>query len=228
MTDNPITTPNPDQGCADASDHADTARIALIAFYADPDAAHRRLDHLSASEAPLDRISVLGRADSSGDDPLGIYHPGVGERMRGWGGVGALWGGIFGLLSGAAGIFVLPGFAPVVAAGPLVGSLTGAIAAAGAGGVLMAGAGAGQQLAVAIHRMGIPESCIGDMQDRLARGETMLMLILDPDEAARWRPLLGAPSADAGEDAADQSLPRPVALWALPFAGIADAVREQL
>jgi len=83
MTDNPITTPNPDQGCADASDHADTARIALVAFYADPDAAHRRLDHLSASEAPLDRISVLGRADSSGDDPLGIYHPGVGERMRG-------------------------------------------------------------------------------------------------------------------------------------------------
>jgi hypothetical protein len=29
----------------------------------------------------MDRISVLGRADTSGDDPLGIYYSGVGGRM---------------------------------------------------------------------------------------------------------------------------------------------------
>jgi hypothetical protein len=114
MTANHIRSPNPiddrnavpegDQACAAA--HADTARVALVAFYADAEAAHRRLDLLMRMEAPMDRISVLGRADSSGDDPLGIDYSGVGERMRGWGGLGALWGGIFGLLSGATGRFV--------------------------------------------------------------------------------------------------------------------------
>ena len=216
-----------DQACADAAAHADTARVALVAFYANADAAHRRLDLLSAKDAPMDRISVLGRADASGDDPLGIYYPGVGERMRGWGGVGAFWGGIFGLLSGAAGIFVLPGLAPLVAAGPLVGSLTGAAAGAGAGGVLMAGAGAGQQLAVAIHRMGIPASCIDDMQGRLTEGETLVMLVVAPAEAERWRPLLEG-RAEPSDARGTETAPAPVALWQLPFTGVAEAIRERL
>jgi hypothetical protein len=52
--------------CADAAEHSDESRIALVAFYADPDAAHRRLDLLSAKDAPMDRISVLftGFADA--------------------------------------------------------------------------------------------------------------------------------------------------------------------
>jgi hypothetical protein len=233
------------QACEEAAAQADTARVAMVAFYADPAAAHRHLDLLLNNEAPMDRVSVLGRADASGDDPLGLYYASAGERMRGWGKLGAFWGGIFGLLGGAAGLFVLPGVGTVMAAGPLVGSLTGAAAGAGAGGVLMAGAGAGQQLAVAIHRLGIPESCLGDMQERLARGETLLMLIMDPDEAARWRPLLeatpsrdqagaGAQTSDLTSDPAEQTaaaaapLPGPVALWQLPFTGVADAIREQL
>jgi hypothetical protein len=230
MNDDTTTAPTAadDQACADAAADADTTRVALMAFYADAEAAHRRLDLLMRNEAPMDRISVLGRADASGDDPLGIYYAGTGERMRGWGGLGAFWGGIFGLLSGAAGMFVLPGVGPMVAAGPLVGSLTGAAVGAGAGAAVMAGAGAGQQLAVAIHRMGIPESCIDDMQTRLTQGETMLMLILAPDEAERWRPLLDARTPPADANGAAEDLPRPAALWKLPFTGVAEAVRETL
>jgi hypothetical protein len=220
--------PEDDQACAVAAD-VDTARVALVAFYADADTAHRRLDLLMQKEAPMDRISVLGRADSSGDDPLGIYYPGVGERMRGWGGLGAFWGGIFGLLSGATGLFVLPGVGLMVAAGPVVASLTGAAVGAGAGGVLMAGAGAAQQLAVAIHRLGIPESCIDAMQKRLAHGETLVMMILAADESERWRPLLeGSTATDSTDDGAEEPVARPVALWTLPYTGVADAVREQL
>ncbi|MCF7983495.1 MAG: hypothetical protein K9L70_03750 [Thiohalocapsa sp.] len=243
MTDHRSTdhgaTPGGDRACADAAAGADTSRVALVAFYANADAAHRRLDLLITNEAPMDRISVLGRADTSGDDPLGIYYPGVGERVRGWGGLGALWGGIFGLLGGAAGFFMLPGIGPMIAAGPLVGSLTGAAAGAGAGagagGLLMAGAGAGQQLAVAIHRLGIPESCIDDMQERLGRGETLVMMILDQDEAQRWRALMEEPSSSVarreGEDEGQgggeaAEVPQPVALWTLPFTGVIDAIRE--
>jgi hypothetical protein len=238
MSNDPATSSNPieertdapedDQACAVTED-VDTARVALVAFYADADTAHRHLEILMRGEAPMDRISVLGRADSSGDDPLGIYYGGVGERMRGWGGLGALWGGLFGLLSGATGLFILPGVGPMVAAGPLVAALTGAAAGAGAGGVLMAGAGAAQQLAVAIHRLGVPESCIDAMQKRLARGETLVMLILAADEAERWRPLLeGSTATDSADDGAEEPVARPVALWKLPYTGVAEAVREQL
>ncbi|MBK1632675.1 hypothetical protein CKO31_18385 [Thiohalocapsa halophila] len=234
MSDDAVTSPNrqsADAGdsCADAGAAAQTDRVALAAFYADAQAAHRRLDLLMNQEAPMDRISVLGRADASGDDPLGIYYSGVGERMRGWGGLGAFWGGIFGLLSGAAGLFVLPGVGAVAAAGPLVSSLVAGAAGAGAGGAVLAGAGAGQQLAVAIHRMGIPESCIDDMQQRLAKGETLVLMIMDPAEAERWRPLLEEPKPGAATpDNGGEGLSQPVAVWTLPFTGVVEAAREQV
>lgn len=234
MSDEAVTSPNrqsadADDSCADAGTDAQTDRVALAAFYADAESAQRRLDLLMNREAPMDRISVLGRADASGDDPLGIYYPGVGERMRGWGGLGAFWGGIFGLLSGAAGLFVLPGVGTMAAAGPLVSSLAAGVAGAGAGGAVLAGAGAGQQLAVAIHRMGIPESCIDDMQQRLATGQTLVLMIMDPAEAERWRPLLEEPKPGMeSTDNGGEALPEPVALWALPFTGVVEAAREQV
>jgi len=240
MTRNPTNAAEPTtagghrQPCDAASEQQDSRRVALVAFYADADAAHRRLSLLMSRDAPMDRVSILGRLDASGDDPLGLYYPGPGERMRGWGRLGAVWGGIFGLLAGASGMFLLPGVGPVVAAGPLVASLTAGAAGAGAGGVLMAGAGAGAHLATAIHRLGIPADCLDDMHQRLAGGETLLMLLLDRDEAPRWRPLLEdampadmAPAA-ASESAAAAATPpdRPVALWELPFTGLAAGVRE--
>jgi hypothetical protein len=78
MSDKAVTSPNRQSAdaadsCADAGADAQTNRVALAAFYADAESAHRRLDLLMNREAPMDRISVLGRADASGDDPLGIY-----------------------------------------------------------------------------------------------------------------------------------------------------------
>jgi hypothetical protein len=32
---------------------------------------------------------MLGKASSSGDDPLGLYYDSAGERMKGWGEMGA-------------------------------------------------------------------------------------------------------------------------------------------
>jgi hypothetical protein len=221
---------SPGEPCADIAPDEASARVALVAFYADPDAAHRHLDLLLRRDAPMDRISVLGRADASGDDPLGLYHPGAGDRMRGWGQLGALWGGIFGLLGGASGLFLLPGLGTVAVAGPLVAALTAGVAGAGAGGVLMAGAGAGAHLAAAIHRLGIPADCVSDMQKRLAEGETLLMLILDHAEAVRWRPLLemaipaGTPADEDTEEA--PQAPGPIALWELPYTGLTEGARE--
>ncbi|MCG6941876.1 MAG: hypothetical protein LJE69_11580 [Thiohalocapsa sp.] len=216
-----------DEACADAAGQADIASIALAAFYADADAAHRHLIVLMRGDVPMHRVSVLGRADAGGNRPLGVYYSGVGERMRGWGGSGAFWGGIFGLLGGAAGLFVLPGIGPVMAAGPLVATLTNAAvgteAGTGAGGALTAGAA--QWLAAAIHRLGIPAFWVDGMRRRLADGETVVLLLMAPQEAARWRPLLWCPLLNRAPAGGTESHVQPTAVWELPFTGVADVVR---
>ncbi len=86
----------------------------------------------------MDLISVLGRIHAVGDDPLGIYNLNVGERMKAWGEYGAFWGGLWGMLAGAAGFFIIPGVGPIAAAGYIVEALAG-------GAVIGAGSMAGLQ-----------------------------------------------------------------------------------
>lgn len=88
-------------------------REIVLAFFSRYESAEKALQNIMDEDFPMDRISLLGRASASGDDPLGVYYPQVGERMKGWGKQGALWGGLWGMLAGAAGIFMLPGSGPV-------------------------------------------------------------------------------------------------------------------
>ena len=54
----------------------------------------------------------------------GYYN--TGDRMKYWGRLGAVWGGFWGLLFGAA-FFAIPGIGPVLVAGPLVAWIVGAL-----------------------------------------------------------------------------------------------------
>jgi len=202
-----------DQDTASQGEEGQTRR-ALLAFHPDADHAQQALDRLMNKDFPMDRVSVLGRASSSGDDPLGVYYTGLGERMRGWGGLGAFWGGIWGLVTGAAGIFLLPGVGPVLAAGHVVEALAGGAAGAGVGGAAMAGAGAAAELTTAVHRMGLPEGCHDEIRERLERGEHLLMLIQHHEEVSRWRPLLEQ----------DQ----PLVIHDLPYTGLREGMSEVL
>lgn len=186
-----------------------TRRAILLSFYPDLDHAQEALNRLVELDAPLDRVSILGRASGSGDDPLGVYYPGVGERMKGWGGMGALWGGIWGLVAGAAGIFVFPGLGAVAAAGPVVNALASGAGSAAVVGGAMAGAGAIAQFTVAVHRHGVPEERLEETRERISRGEHLIMLILGADETGRWRDTL----AETGGE--------PV--WELPYVGFREA-----
>jgi hypothetical protein len=213
------TTSETDSGCGGAGSGsgdpaAETRRQVLLAFYRDVDRAREALDRLLSQDFPMDRISVLGRSSASGDDPLGIYYAGVGERMRGWGSLGALWGGVWGVLTGAAGLFLLPGIGAVAAAGPVVEALAGAAAGAGVGGAAMAGAGAAAQLSVAIHRMGIPDICLDEIRERLGRGEHLVLMIVHDRELDRWHAALQATE--------------PLVLWRMPYTGLVEGVRRAL
>lgn len=185
----------------------ETTRRLLLAFYAEDKQAEAALHRVLDQGFPMDRISVLGKAGVSGDDPLGLYYPGLGERMKGWGGMGALWGGLWGLLAGAAGLFLIPGIGAIAAVGPVVEALAGAGLGAGA----MAGAAAMSELGAAIHRMGVPPKAIEEIQTLLRQGHPLLMLILDRSELEHWQQQL--------------QWSAPERLMSFPYPGLSDAVR---
>lgn len=188
-------------------------RKVVLAFFPDETRAESGLNKLNEQDFPLDRISLLGRSSSSGDDPLGVYYANAGERMKGWGKMGALWGGLWGLLTGAAGMFLVPGVGPILAAGPVVQALVGAAGGAAVTGGVLAGAGAASQLTVAVHSMGVPEDRLEESRDRLGRGEHLLMLVTGSEESGRWQNLLSISGADP--------------VWAFPYYGLSDVVKGE-
>ncbi len=171
-----------------------------MADYRDQDTAQRAVERLIEREFPMDSLSVLGRAAASGDDPLGVYYAGVGERVKAWGAHGALWGGLWGLLAGAAGTFVVPGVGAVLAAGPVVEAIAAGLAGATLTGGAMAGAAALSQVAVALHRMGVPPERLAALHAAIEQGRYLVLLRLHAGQAERWRRELAWSGADEVED----------------------------
>ena len=176
-----------------------TQRV-ILALFRDEARAERAVRELMERNFPMDMISLLGKAHSGGDDPLGLYYVNTEERVKGWGKMGAFWGGLWGLLAGAAGMFFIPGLGPILAAGPIVEALAGALAGAGLGGGAMAGAAAASQLTVAMHRSGVPEEQLDALHDAIEQGHYLVMLRLDAQEVDKWRVLLGHAGADSLEE----------------------------
>jgi hypothetical protein len=159
----------------------------LVAVYPDEEKAKGVVKCLIDKNYQMDLISVLGRMHGLGDDTLGIYHLNAGERMKAWGEKGVFWGGLWGMLAGAAGFFIIPGVGAVAAAGYIVEALAGG---ALLGGGAMAGAAALSQLAVAFHRAGIPEEKILALHKAIEEGKFVVMLRGVESESAQWREIL--------------------------------------
>ena len=148
----------------------------LISTYERQEAAQRAVRRVVDMDFPMDRISLLGKAFAKGDDVLGIYYPRIGERMKAWGGQGAVWAGLWGLLAGASGMFLIPGLGPIMAAGPVVEAIAGALAGASIGGGTMAAAAALSQIAVALHRLGVPREALEHLEQAIHDGHFVLVL----------------------------------------------------
>jgi len=165
----------------------------LVAVYPDEEKAKAVVKRLIDKNYQMDLISVLGRIHAIGDDPLGIYILNAGERMKAWGKTGVVWGGLWGMLAGAAGFFLIPGIGAVAAAGYIVEAIAGgALVGAGAMAGAMAGAAALSQLAVAFHRAGIPEEKIQALHKAVEDGKYVLMLRGAESEVPQWREVLEA------------------------------------
>ena len=116
----------------------------VIGVYKNMAAAEEAVRQLDKGGFPIKQISIIGQDLQSEKEVHGFIT--TGDVAKSGAGTGAWMGGLFGLLIGAAFIWV-PGFGPLMAAGPfaaaLLGGIEGAVAGAAGGGLLGALAGWG-------------------------------------------------------------------------------------
>lgn len=139
-----------------------TIGVAVFKQHQDAEAA---VKGLKAAGFNLRQFSIVGRDLHAEDHVVGYYN--TGDRMKAWGKFGAFWGGIWGLLFGAA-FFYIPGVGPLVLAGPLVASLVAALE----GAVFFGGLSA---LGAALFSIGIPRNSVLRYETALKSGSYLLV-----------------------------------------------------
>src|SRR5580658_333048 len=123
---------------------------AVVAVYGTHIEAEEAVKKLQRGGIDMHSLSIVGRNTHTDEHAVGYYN--TGDRMKYWGKTGAFWGGLWGMLFGAA-FFVIPGIGPVLVAGPLVAWIVGALeGAAVVGGLSAIGAG--------LFSIGIPKDSV--------------------------------------------------------------------
>src|ERR1700761_5797582 len=89
---------------------------AIVAVYKSHLEAEHAVQELQNASFDIKKLSIVGKDYHTEEHVVGYYN--TGDRMKYWGKLGAFWGGIWGLLFGAA-FFFIPGVGPVLVAGPL-------------------------------------------------------------------------------------------------------------
>ena len=105
----------------------------VIGVYDTLDEAQQAVEDLREHGVSLEDVSIVGQGLQSETRIHGFVT--TGDMAREGAGAGGLFGGLLGLLSGAAFLFV-PGFGPLAVLGPLAATLAGAGEGALAGGVI--------------------------------------------------------------------------------------------
>lgn len=126
------------------------------------------------------QLSLIGKGYHSEQHPVGFYT--AGDRIKSWGGTGALWGGFWGLLFAPA-VFFLPGLGLVAMAGPFVSLLVGVLE----GAVLIGGVSA---VGAALMQLGVSKDQVVKYENALTVDSYVLMVHGTPAEANKARILL--------------------------------------
>ena len=113
----------------------------------------------------MTKLSIVGKDYHTEEHVVGYYN--AGDRMLAWGKMGAFWGGLWGLLSGAA-FFLVPGIGPLVFAGHLAGAFVAALE----GAVIVSGLSA---LGAALYSVGIPRNSIVRFEEALRADKFLLV-----------------------------------------------------
>ena len=159
----------------------------IVAIYHDHGAAEQAVRRLHEEGFAMADLSIIGRDFQVSEEPVGFVS--AGDYAKAGAGTGAWFGGLFGLMVGAAAVLV-PGVGPVVVAGPLAAALMagleGAIAGTALGG--LAGAlvgwgvpqGAGPEVRDADQGREVPR--VGSQRARVRRAARDLLAHHTPEE----------------------------------------------
>jgi len=121
---------------------------------------------LNTSGFDVKKLSLIGKGYHSEEHPVGFYS--LGDRIKTWGGLGAFWGGIWGLLIAPA-VFFIPGLGLVALAGPIVSLLVGVLE----GAVIVGGVSA---LGAVLLNIGVSKELIIKYQTDLKAEKYMLVV----------------------------------------------------
>lgn len=139
------------------------------------DLAHTQttIDNLLTGGFDDDEISVLG-SDSSGNNSFGsVKETKAPEGATTGATTGGVVGGVIGLLAGL-GALAIPGVGPLIAAGPIMGALSGLGIGAATGG-----------LVGGLIGLGIPEYVAKNYNDRLESGNFLISVHTYIDEEVK-------------------------------------------
>ena len=157
-----------------------TEKNSVVATFDSHDSAEAAIRKLHEGGFDMKKLSIIGKDFHTEEDVVGYYN--TGDRMKSWGKQGAFWGGFWGMLFGSA-FFWLPGFGPLLVAGPLVVWIVGALeSAAVVGGFSVLGA--------ALFSIGIPENSVLQYESQVKNGKLLLVAHGSPAELDQARKVL--------------------------------------
>ena len=134
----------------------------------------------------MKKLSIVGKDYHTEEHVVSYFN--AGDRMKYWGKMGAFWGGLWGLLFGAA-FFWVPGIGPLVVAGPLAAWIIGALeGAAVVGGLSALGAG--------LFSIGIPKDSIISYETAIKADKFLVIAHGTPDEVNQAKEILEGTSAE--------------------------------
>ncbi len=139
---------------------------AVVAVYATHAEAEEAVKELQRGGIDMASLSIVGRGTHTDEQVVGYYN--TGDRVKYWGGAGAAWGGFWGLLFGSA-LFAIPGFGPLLLAGPIVAWVVGALERA----ALLGGLSA---LGAALYSIGIPKNSVVEYELALKTDQYLLLV----------------------------------------------------
>ncbi len=153
---------------------------AVIAIYDTHAAAENAVKELQKSSFDMKKLSVVGKDYHTDEQVVGYYN--AGDRMKYWGKMGAFWGGLWGLLVGAA-FFWVPGVGPLLVAGPVAAWIIGAVE----GAVVVGGLSA---LGAALYSVGIPKDSVLRYETAIKADKFLVVAHGTADEVARAKDIL--------------------------------------
>lgn len=152
----------------------------VIAVYGTHEPAEAAVKALQRQGFDMTKLSIVGKDYHTEEHVVGYYN--TGDRMKAWGKLGAFWGGLWGMLFGAA-VFFIPGVGPIVVAGPIVAWIVGGLE----GAAVVGGLGA---LGAALVGIGVPQDTAVKYETELQSGKFILLAHGSAEDIDRAKSLL--------------------------------------